>query len=54
VNRSDWMVRPRVLWNYQKNWQFILGVDIFEGPPLGLFGQYENRDRVYTEARYRF
>jgi hypothetical protein len=54
VKRSDWMLRPRLLWNYQNNWQFILGVDIFDGPPLGLFGQFANRDRVYTEARYSF
>ena len=28
--------------------------DIFGGPPLGLFGQFDNRDRVYTEVRYAF
>ena len=36
------------------NWRLILGVDVFQGPPLGFFGQYDNRDRVYTEARYSF
>jgi hypothetical protein len=54
VNRSDWMVRPRLLWNFQTNWQFVFGVDVFNGPPLGLFGQFDNRDRVYTEVRYSF
>ena len=54
LNRSDWMVRPRMMWNFQTNWQLILGVDVFQGPPLGLFGQFNDRDRVYTEARYSF
>jgi hypothetical protein len=52
--RSDWMLRPKLLWNFQTNWRLILGVVIFQGPPLGLFGQYDNRDRVYTELRYSF
>ena len=54
LNRSDWMVRPRMMWNFQTDWQLILGVDVFQGPPLGLFGQYDNRDRVYSEVRYSF
>jgi len=54
LTRSDWMVRPRVMWDFQPNWRLIFGVDVFEGPPLGLFGQYDNRDRVYTELRYSF
>ena len=52
--RSDWMLRPKVAWNFQPNWRLIFGVDIFDGPPLGLFGQFDNRDRVYTELRYSF
>jgi hypothetical protein len=54
VNRTDWMARPRVIWDFQRNWQLIAGADIFGGPQLGLFGQYDNRDRVYTEVRYNF
>ena len=54
LERTDWMVRPRVMWDFRPNWRLILGVDVFEGPPLGLFGQYDNRDRVYTELRYSF
>jgi nicotinamidase-related amidase len=52
--RSDWMLRPHVAWDFQKNWRLIAGVDIFNGPPLGLFGQFANRDRIYTEVRYSF
>jgi hypothetical protein len=54
LNRSDWMFRPRLSWNPAKNWRVQFGVDVFNGPPLGYFGQFSNRDRVYTEVRYNF
>jgi hypothetical protein len=54
LNRSDWMFRPRLSWNPAKNWRLQFGVDVFNGPPLGYFGQFSNRDRVYTEVRYNF
>jgi hypothetical protein len=52
--RSDWMLRPKLAWDFERNWRLIVGIDIFQGPPLGFFGQYDNRDRVYTELRYSF
>jgi hypothetical protein len=54
LNRSDWMLRPRVTWNFEKNWRVAAGVDVFHGPPLGFFGRFNNRDRVYSELRYSF
>jgi hypothetical protein len=54
LNRTDWLFRPRVQWNFEKNWRLLVGADIFKGPPLGLFGQYSSRDRVYSEVRYSF
>ena len=54
INRTDWMARPRLIWDFERNWQLIAGVDIFGGPALGLFGQFDNRDRFYTEVRYAF
>ncbi|WP_300336307.1 DUF1302 family protein [Accumulibacter sp.] len=51
---SDWMLRPRVNWNFEKNWGLAVGVDIFNGPPLGFFGRYDASDRVYSELRYSF
>jgi hypothetical protein len=54
LSHTDWMLRPRVTWDFQPNWRLGVGVDIFDGPPLGLFGQFGNRDRVYTEVRYAF
>ncbi|WP_313953120.1 DUF1302 family protein [Accumulibacter sp.] len=54
VNRTDWMLRPRVGWNFEKNWKLAVGVDIFQGPALGFFGRYDASDRVYSEVRYSF
>ncbi|HPT50201.1 MAG TPA: hypothetical protein PLS67_03065 [Accumulibacter sp.] len=54
LNRSDWMLRPRASWNFEKNWRLAFGADVFKGPPLGYFGRYDNSDRVYTELRYSF
>ena len=53
-NRTDWLLRPRVTWNFERNWRLAIGADIFDGPPLGMFGQYDNRDRLYSEVRYSF
>jgi len=54
LNRADWMFRPKVSWSFEKNWRLLLGADLFNGPALGLFGQYGNKDRVYSEIRYSF
>jgi hypothetical protein len=54
LNRSDWLLRPRLSWNFERDWRLILGADVFGGPPTGLFGRFDNNDRVYTEVRYSF
>jgi hypothetical protein len=53
-NRTDWMVRPRLIWSLGNNWRLQGGVDIFGGEPTGLFGQYDDRDRIHAELRYDF
>ena len=53
-NRTDWLLRPRVTWNFERNWRLAVGADVFNGPPLGLFGRYADKDRVYSELRYSF
>ena len=32
----------------------LFGLDIFDGPPTGVFGQFDGKDRVYSELRYDF
>lgn len=54
LERAESMVRPRLTWKPEKNWRLALGADIFSGPARGYFGRYDNRDRVYVEARYTF
>jgi hypothetical protein len=54
LNRTDWLFRPRLTWNFERNWRLAVGADVFKGPQLGLFGRYSGRDRVYSEVRYSF
>lgn len=54
TNRTDWLLSPRVTWNFEKNWRLAVGADIFNGPSTGLFGQFNRNDRVYTEIRFSF
>ena len=53
-NRTDWLLRPRLTWDFQRNWRLAVGADIFKGPSVGLFGRFDGRDRVYSEMRYSF
>lgn len=54
LNRADWMFRPKVSWGFERNWKLSGGVDIFSGPATGIFGQFDQRDRIYTDLRYDF
>lgn len=54
LNRSDWSAQFKLGWRLDGNWRLGAGVDIFEGSPDGLFGFYDDKDRVYTEVRYSF
>ena len=54
INRTDWLFRPRLTWNFERNWRLLVGADVFKGPPLGMFGRYDQQDRVYSEVRYSF
>ena len=54
LNRNDWLVRPKMVYNFAKEWRAVAGVDIFGGHPTGLFGQYDKQDRVYVEVRKSF
>ena len=54
ANRSDWLFRPRAVWSFERNWRMVVGADIFNGPAMGMFGRYDQQDRVYSEVRYSF
>ena len=54
LNRTDWMLRLALNRTFEKNWRVQFGVDIFDGPPQSLFGQFANSDRVYAQLFYSF
>ncbi len=54
LNRNDWLLRPKLVWNFRKDWRAVTGVDVFGGHRTGLFGQYDKQDRVYAEVRKTF
>lgn len=54
INRGDWLLRPKLVWDIGPHWRWVNGIDIFGGNRNGLFGRYDDRDRVYSELRYTF
>lgn len=54
LNRSEWAFRPKIVWGFARNWRLNVGADILHGPPLGFFGRFDQRDRIYTDLRYSF
>lgn len=54
LNRKDSLFRPRFNWKFKQNWHWVIGMDTFNGEPDGLFGRYNNTDRIYTELRASF
>jgi hypothetical protein len=54
LNSHDRMLRPRVNLILRPDLTARFGVDIFDGPDFGLFGRFDDRDRVYGELRYSF
>ena len=54
INRNDWLAQFKVTWRLDGNWRLAAGADIFGGDAAGLFGQHDNKDRIYTEIRFNF
>jgi hypothetical protein len=53
-NRTDYMLRPKVVWRFAPSWRGQFGLDVFGGEANGLFGRFDDADRAYVEARYDF
>jgi Protein of unknown function (DUF1302)/SPOR domain len=54
LNRLDWMARFKINWYFAKDWRLVAGTAFLGGKELGLFGRFDNRDRVFAELRYTF
>ncbi|THF63668.1 hypothetical protein E6C76_13850 [Pseudothauera nasutitermitis] len=54
LERSDYMLRPKLVWRIDADWRAQFGADVFGGRTDGIFGRYGQRDRVYVELRRWF
>jgi hypothetical protein len=54
LNRNDWLLETKLKWTFHRQWQAVLGLDVFQGPQETIFGQYDANDRVYYQVRYTF
>ncbi len=54
LQELDMMIRPKIGFTFKDNWRLFIGADIFAGETDGIFGQYKDKDRVYTELGYSF
>jgi hypothetical protein len=52
LDRNDWLAQFKLTWRIDGNWRAAFGADVFGGN--GLFGQFDNKDRIYSELRYSF
>jgi len=52
LDRSDWITQLKLTWSIDGHWRAAFGTDAFGG--TGAFGQFDQKDRVYTELRYAF
>lgn len=48
------MIRPKLTWTPTGSITAAVGLDIFKGSSRGFFGRFDDKDRVYVEARYAF
>ena len=54
IGNEDILYRPKVTVNVTDALQVRFGADVFQGDPQGLFGQFNDHSRVYTEVTYHF
>ena len=54
VNRGDYRISPKLEYLLAEAVTITFGADFFGGPQETLYGQFNKKDRVYTEITYRF
>ena len=52
LDREDWLAQFKLTWRIDGNWRAAFGADVFGGS--GLLGQFDGKDRIYSELRYSF
>ncbi len=54
LTRSDRLLRASLIWKYDSNIRVRGGIDVFAGNPYGMFGRFDDSDRIWAELRYSF
>lgn len=54
INRSDYLLRPKLTWKFAPTWRMVGGLDVFGGGQEGLFSAYDRSDRAFLELRHVF
>ncbi len=54
LSDPDTLYRPKIRFNITDALDLVLGADVFQGDPTGLFGRFDKKSRLYTEVRYSF
>jgi len=54
LTTGDKMIRPKISYKLSPNWRLTLGADFFGGPSDGIFGEFDDRNRIYEELRVDF
>jgi hypothetical protein len=54
TNNGDGIIRPKISYEWHDNIKTWLGADIFYGDKQGVFGQFEQNDRVVIGLEISF
>jgi len=54
TNNGDGIIRPKISYEWQDNFKTWLGADIFYGDRQGVFGQYDQNDRIVVGMKVSF
>jgi hypothetical protein len=54
LNDGDGVISPKLNYEYASNINVWVGADIFYGKSDGLFGQFNNEDRIYVGFEWGF
>ncbi|MCK5189732.1 MAG: hypothetical protein KAR12_06720 [Methylococcales bacterium] len=54
TNNGDGIIRPKISYEWQDNIKSWIGADIFYGDRQGVFGQFEQNDRVVVGLEFSF
>ena len=54
VNQADGLLRPKVSYQVTDELDVWLGLDVFYGDDDGVFGQFDDQDRIVTGVKWRW